>query len=416
MNLVEENKSEFIVKIDKSKYMNIEIKGKMIPILNWYSAKAGREYFSSYKKDNDYRKAFCNLVFNMINKKNDEQDIINITIEDIELLSDDVLIKIMNTYLGNDKDLDNYFKDNFNGDYFETFYLAMKIKFDKMFKEMAKSISNSIQPIYAGMESIYESMKPIYNAIEIFQKNMQSIIKPAITAISEFYNSDFIERFSEISKQLQKFDEEIQQFKKIIVMLGFPPHEELMPYDISKIVSSFNNYGEEKAIEETYAIYNNYFNDERVKEMSSKWYKMNVLNKRRNIIRQAVKAHLQGNYYLSIPIVFSQIEGLVANIFNHKGQMTGKEYVDYLEKLLNDNDDYSYDDLINKFYSSIVLVSFQHNKPIKSFLSRHAIMHGGDTKYGTKINSIKALLLFDYIINKMNEYKSKESKELRNIN
>lgn len=150
-----------------------------------------------------------------------------------------------------------------------------------------------------------------------------------------------------------------------------------------------------------------YYNNETIKVMSNNWYEIEILENRKHIIKQAVKAHLRGDYYISIPSVFSQIEGLIANVFHHKGQMSGKDYICYLSQLLNENNDYSFDGLINKFYSSIVLVSFAHNQPIKSILSRHAIMHGGDTRYGTKINSIKALLLFDYIINKIDEYDKK---------
>lgn len=233
---------------------------------------------------------------------------------------------------------------------------------------------------------------------------MQNLYKPILPGFSK--------RFIEISEKLKRFNEQIQQFKKIIIMLGFPSHSSLLPDEITGIVMAYNSYGEREAKKVAYDVYIKHFDNELIKEMCNEWCDMNILIDRKDIIKQAVNAHLHNGYYLSIPIVFSQIEGLIATVFHHKGQMKGKDYLKYINKLLDDKKDYSFDSLISQFYSQIILVTFGHNEPIESVLSRHAIMHGGDIKYGTKINSIKALLLFDYILNKMNEYVNGESELL----
>ena len=48
--------------------------------------------------------------------------------------------------------------------------------------------------------------------------------------------------------------------------------------------------------------------------------------------------------------------------------------------------------------NSTVFVKFQWGDPLSSSLSRHAILHGGDTDYATALNSVKALLLFDFVL------------------
>jgi len=70
------------------------------------------------------------------------------------------------------------------------------------------------------------------------------------------------------------------------------------------------------------------------------------------------------------------------------------------KKLLNDTDNYSFDEAIQKYYLDIILAGFEHGTVPKSFLSRHAILHGGDTNYGNITNSLKSILLFDYLQDK----------------
>lgn len=37
---------------------------------------------------------------------------------------------------------------------------------------------------------------------------------------------------------------------------------------------------------------------------------------------------------------------------------------------------------------------------------RHAILHGGDSLYATKVNSLKCILIFDYLLERLNNRNS----------
>lgn len=52
------------------------------------------------------------------------------------------------------------------------------------------------------------------------------------------------------------------------------------------------------------------------------------------------------------------------------------------------------------FKKDYIVADFKHGIAPNSYLSRHAILHGGDTSYGTIENSLKCILLFDYIQDK----------------
>ena len=53
---------------------------------------------------------------------------------------------------------------------------------------------------------------------------------------------------------------------------------------------------------------------------------------------------------------------------------------------------------MKEFVSSEVFTGFEWGSPLTAALSRNAILHGADTNYGTEINSLKAIVLFDFIV------------------
>lgn len=130
-------------------------------------------------------------------------------------------------------------------------------------------------------------------------------------------------------------------------------------------------------------------------EMLKDWAANPVTAPRIHILTAALEAHQEGRYVLSIPPLLAQLEGIIADGKQPQGgemrQRTMKEYVAQLAEG---------DDLIgahiSDFVSNIVLANFIRGQPIPD-LSRHAILHGAATTYGTELNSIKTILTFDYV-------------------
>lgn len=77
--------------------------------------------------------------------------------------------------------------------------------------------------------------------------------------------------------------------------------------------------------------------------------------------------------------------------------MNGKQCRRYLEELLREG---SLD--LPKFYASFLaeqlLATFSHGNATSFYLNRHAILHGADVSYATAAASLRAILVFDFIV------------------
>lgn len=120
---------------------------------------------------------------------------------------------------------------------------------------------------------------------------------------------------------------------------------------------------------------------------------------RSDIIKQIFYAHKNEKFFISIPSIYSQIDGICLDFtkkqFFKKNRETWKpEFLDEIEN-------------INKSIYDFILAPLEINTPINSHesnlkdfpirLNRHEIMHGIDIDYGTKLNSFKSISLLYYV-------------------
>ncbi|KFI01421.1 hypothetical protein P8879_02175 [Bacillus spizizenii] len=206
----------------------------------------------------------------------------------------------------------------------------------------------------------------------------------------------------EISKELNHARDDFRYFKKIMVEMGFPPHEEMEVKKMRKIVDDYKTKG--KKYVESYlddlviAEFGIDFLSERLKY----WEKHHeFLKKRMPLLRSCIRAHNLGMYYLVVPALLTQLEGIIFDSFKIKGSTTTamlKKAIDLLLETKNDDSSISFHDNINKYYKEKILSGFSYGKPVGTDVSRHAILHGYDLEFGKEIVSLKVILLLDYII------------------
>lgn len=119
--------------------------------------------------------------------------------------------------------------------------------------------------------------------------------------------------------------------------------------------------------------------------------------KRKAILTEAFDNHYNERYFSSITLMLTQIDGICNERFNENffKSSNGKPLLS--DKLLNNN--VLYKQIFGHLFSENTAINKRTDKlkgfPVK--LNRHAILHGMDYDYNTKINSLKIISMFGFI-------------------
>lgn len=119
---------------------------------------------------------------------------------------------------------------------------------------------------------------------------------------------------------------------------------------------------------------------------------------RTHIISSALKAHLRGEYYLSIPVLLAQTDGickeLVSEYFFIKKDKKPRTAI-YVEQIAVDTYKAA---LLSPLATSMPIGASEHEREEGfNLLNRHMVLHGESLNYGSKVNSLKALSLINYV-------------------
>lgn len=243
------------------------------------------------------------------------------------------------------------------------------------------------------MSEIIAASVPKLDIEKIMPKiNFAELMNPFVglsdTLTKLFENLDF-----------QGLKDSLDGYRVLLIELGYP-YVDIDMRDVRYIYEQRNNENIYEIIEEI--IIKNY-PEEYIIHMLEKWRQFLFVGKRIRILEQAIIAYNKGLYAVSIPVFFSQLEGTIADFFEHKSSMGGHTYNQYIGEIFSKNE--TSVDMLNEvtktYFSNYIFEKFIHGGEIPKF-SRHAILHGGDVNYDTKINNLKIIIIFDTMVEYMN--------------
>jgi hypothetical protein len=234
----------------------------------------------------------------------------------------------------------------------------------------------------------------LYRAqLEAFGGRVASTFQQISNAVSEMMQL-LVAGMQAFDQYLKALSLTHERFGTVMFTLGWPPPND---YPISlknQVIEYYDANGPVATKLWVEAELLKFYNAERLRGLIDQWNEKPLLDKRIEIVRAAVEAHCDGKYVLSIPALLPQIEGLIADGFVHQGEMHKPQYKKHISDLMDPDAALDYPSEINNFVTLQLLARFEHGGAISSDLSRHAILHGGDTTYGTEVKSLKAILLF----------------------
>lgn len=211
-------------------------------------------------------------------------------------------------------------------------------------------------------------------------------------------SSSFVSAFERLSRAWNRVIELLKERDRaagILVELGWPPHQDLSAKELAAIARIYDREGPERAERSVADFMLEHYGVQALEGILEGWRRRRWLQPRLRILEESISGHKSGLYFLTVPALFAQIEGIIAEGFGHRGRMKSQDYEKYLEQLLDTP--LPEHRAVKKFMLDVVLASFVWGMQVSLPLSRHAILHGYDTRYGTKENSLKVILLFDYI-------------------
>ncbi len=246
----------------------------------------------------------------------------------------------------------------------------------------------------------------IYNVIENINKFYQHgelIGKNVLATI------DFVKKYdpNAIIKSINEgVEDEFDLLLKILAENGYPPINLTLNNSIDLI--DFGVLPSEERSNKIRIYINNLYTNDKIIKLIDSWYRIDwISDKRKEILSDALLAHIEGKYNLSIPAILPHLEGIIVEALEFNGKMRPGELKRLLESMLDQEE--SFDTALKSYYLENVLVGFEHGKEPESFLSRHSILHGNDVMYGSHENSLKLILLIDFTIEQLCDYRSNRS-------
>lgn len=291
---------------------------------------------------------------------------------------------------------------------YNQFCEQIEIYTDNIMKNMQKQLTEAIKN---SIPNIKETAEQINN----ISKNINSIIMPTIkvafdikqqiqTIFQEITSVQWYEIFGKLKVALEQFEDYISEFDKLLIKVGYPP----VDFDISDIKFIIDNKdsGDIYRLIDSIIIRN--YDDEYIDKIFDNWKNYAFIKKRIKLFEDAIYAYKIEKYSLSIPVLLAQLEGTVAEFFNLKGKSDMRLYKKYVTDIL-EIDKITYDKKITKaYFMNYILDNFFYGDKIPKF-SRHAILHGADVNFGTKVNSINLILTLDIIFECMDNMKKREN-------
>lgn len=205
------------------------------------------------------------------------------------------------------------------------------------------------------------------------------------------------------------------KFFNILKEMGWPPPHEAFLLANMSVLSDWiasHDSGDEAALSALIEGRLIEWHDEAILYLIvESWREKPWLNERMSILEDAVNAHIEGRYNLSVPALVPQVEGVIADNFRIIGSAGTKRTTKVVSSLLHPAlVVHNKAPALQQFFSNSFLKNFVRGKSDVSIVNRHAIAHGADTTYGTVQNSLRIILLLDALIKLLRLVSIKDSK------
>lgn len=279
---------------------------------------------------------------------------------------------------------------------------SLKKELFNLSPELQASLLKYAQSAKSLIDENADSLKNLSDKILATQQLIEPIIKNINTEFFKKFKETF-DRLNEANKERAKAYPQLAKNIQEIAKQGWflSLHMDFSSYE--KLAFSLNSIPEgekrrealDRAFSKCYSEQIGYFLDEILKRYPAREF----------AVRPAVNAHSRGEYALSIPVFFSQAEGILRDetekeLFTKRGHIS--DYAEEQRKEIPDPADFflHFDDAIWAPLCGDLPIAWgpQERKENKyDGLNRNTTLHGIDLNYASEVNSLKAFSLLSYV-------------------
>ncbi len=287
---------------------------------------------------------------------------------------------------------------------------------EELTPESTAGISNLSQHSSDAFENLNLVIPHLFNAI----KAMDLAIRPFSDAVEKLSSltPSVSNELKELSQELKSKFEYFTKQNKRLQELRFKPLTDcglwlapsMLPRMISDVVEKYEQ-GKARTIPMMIEGYYRINGFQNLKEAVSGWKSIKYYSQRMQIFEDALEAHINGKWTLSIPSLLPHIEGISREILkaNNWTIVGSKVMVEHGHSTFPSKvfqnlhiEDFSLDYFLlgilvyyleSTLYSYVNLNGSRVGKMRK--MNRHGILHGVQLKYATRLNSLRCFLALD---------------------
>ncbi len=142
-----------------------------------------------------------------------------------------------------------------------------------------------------------------------------------------------------------------------------------------------------------------YYTPRRLSSMIRRWNAEPLFTRRQHLFREALRAHREKRWFLSIPLLLTQVEGILADFADRK-QLSKNASVKRMARALQvapeDTSDFvvqTWLAQLDEIFGSGYYVTEVRHRGVR----RNAILHGRELRYGSETKSTQLFLQLDTI-------------------
>jgi uncharacterized membrane-anchored protein YhcB (DUF1043 family) len=260
--------------------------------------------------------------------------------------------------------------------------------------------------IAKGLKELEDSMGSLGKSIENIQKEIQK-------------------KFLVVQEVIKKIPEDLKKIQKYLAEKSWYISLDL-PIDLSRKIADLIVEGKDNEVEKAMQDY------ARLRVANVKEKVIKLYPQRRKILEDAFLAHQKKLYSLSIPTFLIQVEGiskeiLGVSLYAKKNNIpkTKNKLVERINKMKIGNiviDLDSYTDILFEYFRSPtgININTEKQKNVKKkrdncsveYLNRHSVLHGENLNYAIEVNSLRAILIFDFLICVQESFIELEKREM----